>query len=136
MSEDAKNLEKLIEKKVNGFAYPGGYCEYYNERIKKLIKDNTDLNYGRTVKSTYSFDVPEDLMFLHPTLAHRELEIREKLAKDFLALETKKPQIFYMWGHSYESLWTGFERFCELIAGRDDIFYGTNDQVFKYYGLN
>ena len=141
MSEDVKNLEKLIGKKVNGFAYPGGYCEYYNERVKNLIKDNTDLYYGRTVKSTYLFDVPQDIMILHPTIAHRELEVREKLAKDFLALETEKPQIFYMWGHSYEldadkKLWTDFERFCEMIAGRDDIFYGTNDQVFTCFGLN
>ena len=140
MSEDAKNLEKLTGYQINGFAYPGGCCEYYNERVKKLIKDNTNLYYGRTAKSSYTFDVPEDIMIFQPTVSHREFELRDKLAHDFINLETDKPQIFYIWGHSYEldvdeKFWTGFEHFCELIAGKDDIYYGTNDQVFKYFGI-
>lgn len=141
MREDAINLEKLTGYKINGFAYPGGYCEYYDERVKNLIKDNTNLYYGRTAKSCYSFDVPRDLMMFFPTVSQREIEMREKLARDFIHLETEKPQIFYIWGHSYEldvneRIWTEFERFCELIAGKDDIYYGTNDQVFRYFSLN
>lgn len=140
VGEDAKAIEKLTRKKVNGFAYPGGYCEYYNERVKQLIKDNTNLYYGRTAKSSYSFDIPKDLMMFHPTVSHCELETRDKLAKVFAELETDKPQILYVWGHSYEldvdeKLWTGLERFFEFIAGRNDIFYGTNDEVFNYFGL-
>lgn len=62
------------------------------------------------------------------------------IAREFINLETDKPQIFYIWGHSYEldveeRVWTEFERFCELISGKDDIYYGTNDQVFRYFGL-
>ncbi len=140
MKEDAINLEKLTGNKMNGFAYPGGRPEYYDERVKRLIKDNTELYYGRTVKSNYSFDLQEDLMIFQPTVSHIDIEMREKLAREFLALETDKPQIFYMWGHSYEldvdeKVWTEFERFCELIAEKDDIYYGTNDQVFEYFGL-
>jgi hypothetical protein len=79
-------------------------------------------------------------MIFQPTVSHREFELRDKLAHDFINLETDKPQIFYIWGHSYEldvdeKFWTGFEHFCELIAGKDDIYYGTNDQVFKYFGI-
>lgn len=139
MREDAQNLEQLTGKKVNGFAYPGGYCEYYNERVKKLIQENTDLYYGRTAKSCYSFDLPQDLLLFHPTISHRELDIREQMATQFLNLETDKPQLFYIWGHSYEmineEIWTGFERFCELLAGKEDIYYGTNDEVFRYFGM-
>ncbi len=140
MREDAKMLEGIMGYQINGFAYPGGYCEYYNEHVKDVIKDNTSLYYGRTAKSCYSFDVPKELMAFHPTVSHREIEMREKLAKEFINLETDKPQIFYIWGHSYEldveeRVWTEFERFCELIAGKDDIYYGTNDQVFRYFGL-
>lgn len=43
------------------------------------------------------------------------------------------PQLFYVWGHSYEfdahDTWGKFEEFCRLIAGHDDIFYGTNREV-------
>ena len=139
MREDAANLEQMTERRVNGFAYPGGYCEYYNDRVKELIKDHTELGYGRTAKSCYSFDPPKDMMLFHPTVSHRELEVREKLADDFIALEAETPQIFYIWGHSYEmineTIWEGFERFCEKLAGRDDIYYGTNYEVFKYFNL-
>ena len=139
IKEDAKNIEEIIGKKVNGFAYPGGYCEYYNERVKNVILSNTDLYYGRTAKSSYTFDLPEDLMMFNPTISHRDLEEREMLAKKFISLEAEKPQIFYIWGHSYEmineELWYKFEKFCESIAGKKDIFYGTNDQVFKHFNL-
>ena len=78
-------------------------------------------------------------MMFHPTISHRELDIREQMAREFLNLETDKPQLFYIWGHSYEmineEIWAGFERFCELLAGKEDIYYGTNDEVFRYFGL-
>jgi peptidoglycan/xylan/chitin deacetylase (PgdA/CDA1 family) len=138
MRDDARALEEITGQRINGFAYPGGYYEYYNERVKKLISTNTDLYYGRTAKSSYSFELPTDLMAFHPTVSHREIEVRDKLLEDFLTREASEPQIFYIWGHSYEldvneKIWNQFERFCEKIAGRDDIFYGTNDQVFKYF---
>jgi len=35
-----------------------------------------------------------------------------------------------VWGHSYEfdvnNNWDRIEKFCKMMAGRDDIFYGTN----------
>ena len=140
MREDEKTLGEITDCHINGFAYPGGYCEYYNERVKHLIRDYTGLYYGRTAKSCYSFDMPADLMMFHPTISHREIETRDKLADEFLKLETEKPKIFYIWGHSYEldvdeKIWEQFERFCEMIAGKDDVFYGTNDQVFQYFQL-
>lgn len=140
VKNDASTLSDISGQHINGLAYPGGYCEYYNERVKQLIMNNTELQYGRTAKSSYSFELPEDMMIFHPTLSHREFEMREKLAQEFLQLETDKPQIFYVWGHSYEldvkeEYWTKFERFCEMIAGKKDIYYGTNDQVFRYFNL-
>ena len=138
--EDEKTLQEITGCCINGFAYPGGYCEYYNERVKRLISNHTGLYYGRTAKSSYSFELPEDLLMFHPTLSHREIEMRDRLADEFLMLEASKPQLFYVWGHSYEldvneKIWAQFERFCEKIAGKNDIFYGTNDQVFRYFHL-
>ena len=44
-------------------------------------------------------------------------------------------KIFYIWGHSYEledvAYWERMEEFCKKISGRDDIFYGTNREVFE-----
>ena len=136
MKTDAENLERISGKKIYGFAYPGG-C--YSEHVKKLILNNTNLRYGRTAGSSHSFDIPEDIMIFHPTISHRELDIREKLADEFLALETETPKMFYIWGHSYEmineKIWYGFEKFCERLAGKNDIFYGTNHEVFEYFGV-
>lgn len=162
--EDAVSLEKITGKKVYGLAYPNGYglpdpivyekltgIKYVptehnklfleNEhRVSDLIRKNTDLYYGRTTKSTYSFDLQDNLLEFNPTVAHRETEERLELAKRFVELETDKPQIYYIWGHSYEldvseKAWEEFERLCEYLAGRNDIFYGTNHQVFEYFGL-
>ena len=140
MKEDSEALEKLTGRKINGFAYPGGWFGHFDERVKALIKDNTQLYYGRTAVSSSSFDIPSDLMAFHPTVSHRELEKRDRLAEAFLTLKTDTPKLFYIWGHSYEldvdeKIWYRFERFCEKIAGRDDIFYGTNHEVFSYFGL-
>ena len=57
-----------------------------------------------------------------------------ELAEKFIAMKPEFPQIFYIWGHSYEQdfrsdYWTKLEEFFRLISGHDDIFYGTNAQV-------
>ena len=161
VADDAANLEKITGKKVMGLAYPGGYappdpklyekltgCKYIptqadklfqkNEhRVSDLIRNNTDLYYGRTTKSTYSFDLQDNLLEFNPTVGHGETEQRLVLAKKFVELKADKPQLYYIWGHSYEfdvseKAWEDFERLCELLSGKDDIFYGTNDEVFKY----
>lgn len=105
-----------------------------------MIRNNTDLYYGRTTKSTYSFDLQENLLEFNPTVAHRETEERTQLAKRFVELETDKPQIYYIGGNSYEfdvseKAWEDFKRLCEFLSNRDDVFYGTNDEVFKYFYL-
>lgn len=162
--EDTVALEKITGNKVYGMAYPNSYGPpdkvlfekltgtkyvpsegdklfYKNEhRVSDLIRNNTDLYYGRTTVSTHSFDLQENLLEFNPTVAHREVEERIELAKHFVELETDKPQLYYIWGHSFEfdiseKEWEDFERLCEFLSNRDDIYYGTNDQVFKYFGL-
>ena len=56
------------------------------------------------------------------------------LCKDFLNLKTYKPQLLYIWGHTYEMdadyiSWEKFEDLCKMISNKDDIFYGTNAEV-------
>jgi hypothetical protein len=57
------------------------------------------------------------------------------LGERFLSLKSDKPQLFYIWGHSYEMdadyiSWERFEEFCQFVSGKDDVFYGTNKEVF------
>ena len=138
--EDARALEEVIGRSISGLAYPGGYCTYFDDRTANLILQNTNLYYGRTAKSSHTFALPENPMIFFPTVSHREIEIRDRLADEFLQLETDEPQLFYIWGHSYEldvdeKIWAQFERFCEKIAGRDDILYATTDEAFRHFGL-
>jgi hypothetical protein len=58
-----------------------------------------------------------------------------ELGERFISMTPDKPQIFYVWGHSYdldfsEDFWPRLEAFFKLISGKEDIFYGTNKEVF------
>lgn len=49
-------------------------------------------------------------------------------------METEEPQIFYIWGHSFEmdyvaDSWSRLEEFFSLISNREDVFYGTNHEI-------
>ena len=133
VSEDQKNLEKLTGRPVVGMAYPGG-GENYDHRVSEIIRKHTSIRYARTIVSSHSFDLQDHLWEFQPTVYHHgEWEKLFELGEKFLALNPDQPQIFYIWGHSYEfdihNTWDRFEQFCSMISGRDDIFYGTNAQV-------
>ena len=133
VEDDRLALSELCGKEVVGFAYPGGGINF-NERVAKLIAENTGIRYCRTTVSTGKFDVQSDLTVFKPTVYHHaEFEKMEALADEFLALKPEKPQVFYIWGHAYEfdirDEWERMARFCEKIGGKDDIFYGTNREV-------
>ncbi len=47
-----------------------------------------------------------------------------------------RPKLFYLWGHSYEfdknGNWQVIEEFAEKIGGREDVWYATNGEIFRY----
>ena len=60
-----------------------------------------------------------------------------ELAKKFVEMRADRaPQMFYLWGHSYEfdgdNNWNVIEEFAEYIGGRDDVWYATNIEIFDY----
>ena len=59
-----------------------------------------------------------------------EFDRMMELGQQFLDLQPDHPQLFYIWGHSYEfdihNDWKRFEEFLEMISGKEDIFYCTN----------
>ena len=138
--EDQKQLSSLAGYDVCGMAYPCGGVNN-DDRVAAIIQANTSVRYARTITSTYSFDLPQNMLRLNPTIHICDAEKLFELAEEFIKLKTDQPQIFYIWGHSYEfdvmdtMNWEKLEEFCQLISRKDDIVYGTNKEVFSELGL-
>jgi len=50
-------------------------------------------------------------------------------------MQPDSPQLFYVWGHSYEfdidNSWDKFEEFLKMVAHRSDIRYATNAEALR-----
>ncbi|MDR1128694.1 MAG: polysaccharide deacetylase family protein [Treponema sp.] len=128
LEQDKLNLERIFGKPVQGMAYPFGT---YNDRVIR-IAGRIGLRYARGVGDTLSFDIPLNLMAYIPTCHHKNPQLME-LAERFVKLKPETPQVFYVWGHSYEfdmdRNWQVLEDFCKFISGRDGIAYCTNAEA-------
>ena len=133
VEEDRRCLSKLVGYEVVGLAYPGG-GQNHNDNVAKIISNNTGICYARTIKDTYSFEKQENLYQFNPSV-HNVMELDKlfELGEKFLDETCSYPQIFFVWGHSYEfdihDTWEAFESFCKMMSGHKDIFYGTNREV-------
>ena len=111
--QDKAALGELFGCEVSGLAYPFGATD---KRVQDVVK-YCGIRYARGVESTHTFEPPANLLDISPTCRHKE------------------ENIFALAGHSYEfdmqDGWERFERFCDLIAGHDDIYYGTCGSVFN-----
>lgn len=129
IGNDKVFLEKLFKTQIHGMAYPFG--EYNNEVIDVLKK--YQIKYARTVNSNHKFSLQENLLEFQPTCHHADKEIFY-LIDEFLNSDSLEPQLFYIWGHSYEfdgdKNWSHLEEICKKLSGKSDIFYGTNWEVF------
>lgn len=134
VEEDRKLLESLVGYGVRCMAYPCGGVNN-DERVASVIRNNTKIEFARTITSSDNFDIPDNLLRYNPTVYYIEKEKLFSLGEKFLNLKTDKPQVLYVWGHSYEMdaeyiSWQEFEEFCKMISEKEDIFYGTNGQIF------
>ena len=134
VEDDRVKLSELCGYDVVGFAYPCG-GQNHDDRVAKIIRENTGIKYCRTIISNYSFDLQEDLYKFKPT-AYHFLDFKKlfELGEKFIEMKADTPQIFYVWGHAYEfdirdGDWERMEEFCKMMSGHDDIFYGTNKEV-------
>ena len=132
VEEDRLKLSELAGYEVIGMAYPCGGVNN-DDRVAKLIREHTGVQYARTITSNNSFAPQSNLFRFNPTQWHRHWNELYELAEQFLEMKTETPQIFYIWGHSYEfdidNSWDRFEEFCKFISGKNDIFYGTNKEI-------
>lgn len=133
VEEDRLNLSDLVGYEVVGMAYPCGGVNH-DDRTADLIRQKTGVKYSRTITCTNSFDPQEDLYQFNPTQYHLNFDEMMTLGEKFVELNAKTPQIFYIWGHSFEmdyapDYWIRLEEFFKLISNKSDIFYGTNKEV-------
>lgn len=133
VEQDRINLSELVDYEVVGMAYPGGGINN-NNRVARIIKENTGVKYARTTTTTNSFEPQQNLYRFNPTLYHRHFDKLMELGQKFIELKADKPQIFYIWGHSYEmdfepDYWIKLEEFFKLISNKEDVFYGTNKEI-------
>lgn len=132
IEKDIQLLSGFCDYPIMGMAYP---CGYVDQRVAKVIKERTNIKYARTVISTYNFDLQDNYYLFNPTIHITEWDKLMQLAEKFINLKTDKPQLFYIWGHTYEFDYYGgenfkkFEEFCKLISYKQDIYYGTNKEV-------
>lgn len=133
VEQDRLKLSELVGYEVVGMAYPCGGVNN-DDRVAEIIKNHTGVKYSRTITCTGNFDLQDNLYRFNPTVYHLNFDEMMELGRKFVELETDKPQLFYIWGHSYEmdfdyDNWKKLEAFFQLISGKDDIFYGTNREV-------
>lgn len=143
-----RELEQKFGIIVRGMAYPDvGIRKFSNgasyDKIKNYLKD-LDIVYARTLGSdNNSFELPLDWHAWMPSAHHENPKVME-LIDEFISLDVspnanrsrRTPRLFYLWGHSYEfernKNWELLDDICKKLAGRDDIWYATNIEIYNY----
>lgn len=134
---DKQNLERMFGCEIEGMAYPYGT---FNDKVVEIVGE-CGIKYARTTRSTCGAATPAHLLTLDAAMHHSDQHAFDYI-NEFLALnpaEMTEPKMMYIWGHSYEfevdNNWDHIEQMCKLLAGKDDIFYGTNSEVLRpFYG--
>ncbi len=128
--QDRLRLETLFHRLILGAAYP--YGAYDDASVEALRMSS--IAYCRTVESSHHFQIPTDWLRLKPTCHHDDPMLPD-LCERFLH-EARHPSVFYLWGHAYEfeehDNWQVIENFAQKMGKRDDIWYCTNIQLYRY----
>jgi len=135
--KDRQTLEEWFDKIVIGMAYANGS---FDDNVVEIVK-KCGIKYSRTTISTEKFDIPENWLMIPTTCHHKNPRLME-LAKKFIESPeskyywSKKPQLFYLWGHSYEfndeDNWEIIEEFATYMGNRDNVWYATNGEIYNY----
>ena len=127
--QDKLTLQMMFHQPVSGMAYPYGT---YDDIVKAVALD-CGIAYSRTVISTHGFAPPEDFLEWHFTCHHNDDQLMA-LAEQFCTSSSTEPQIFSVWGHSYEfegdDNWEVIEKLCSYMSQYDDIYFGTNLEIY------
>ncbi len=130
-------LEDATGELITGMAYANGS---YDDRVAAVLK-TCGIDYARTTVNGSNFDIDDDWLRLKPTCHHNDGRLSQ-LVERFLD-DTKKPyfwsnmpKLFYLWGHSHEfardNNWEIIEDFAKKVGDREDIWYATNMEIYRY----
>lgn len=129
---DRERLEELFGGIIRGMAYPYGT---YNDTVIDVLR-NCGIAYSRTTKTTEKFSIPTEFLAWDPTCHHNNPRLFELADKFVASKAARAPELFYLWGHSYEfdgrNNWDIIETFAEKTGGHDDIWYATNIEIADY----
>jgi hypothetical protein len=135
--KDRELLEEKTGKIVDGFAYPFGLWGEDEGMVDCIGK--CGIKYGRTTVSTYNFELPTDYLRWNPTCHQADPKLFDLAAEFFAPDDIEhpwriKPRLFYIWGHSFEYIdkWEKLEEMCEVISGKDNVWYATNGEIIDY----
>lgn len=141
-------LENRFDMIIRGMAYPdSGITKFENtasyDNIKRYLSD-LDIVYSRTLGGdNISFALPTDWYAWMPTAHHDNPEIINYI-DEFIEINlsptaycaSRRPRLFYIWGHSYEfernNNWEHLTSICEKLGKKDDIWYATNMEIYDY----
>lgn len=134
--DDRRSLEAMFDRQIHGMAYPYGS---FNDTVVEIAK-LCGIRYSRTTVSTEKFTMPkskDEWLRLPATCHHKNPRLME-LCEKFLYMEKhRQPQMFYLWGHTYEfgekDNWYVIEEFFDKMKGHDDIWYATNMEIYQVW---
>lgn len=142
-----EELENALGTIIRGMAYPDtGITSFSNgtdyDTVKNYLKA-LGIVYSRTLgRDNNQFRLPEDFYAWMPTAHHNNPDIF-KYIDEFINLDLENnyiamrhPVLFYIWGHSFEfecnNNWDRIKSICNQLAGREDIWYATNIEIYNY----
>lgn len=150
VGDDRRTLEKLFGRIICGMAYPDSGINRINDgkslqEITKLLS-MLGIVYARTTQDqtdSERFMLPSDYLTWNPTCHHTDPRLME-FVQTFLEKDLEKqyisyrePLLFYLWGHSFEFAnndnWQVLEDFAKAVGNRDDIWYATNMEIYRYH---
>ncbi len=142
-----KDLEKNLGLIIRGMAYPNDGIRHINpgnsyENIRNYLAE-LGIVYSRTLGfDNNDFELPTDWFNWKPTAHHKNPNLMNYI-DEFVNLDvdakyhtTRYSKLFYLWGHAfefeYDNNWELLDEICENLAGKEDIWYATNIEIYDY----
>ena len=142
-----RELEKMFGRIIRGMAYADCSIAYLHngvsyEEVRRYLQA-LDIAYARTVgEDNAGFELPNDWYAWKPTAHNKNPKILEyadaftQINVNALYPASRRPRLFYMWGHSSEfnspGGWELLDTLCQKLAHREDTWYATNIEIYNY----